>query len=192
MLQICRIKQTKQKEGTLFWNFEEVDLRNASIEAVRAGEAGRGFSVVAAEIGNLATDSADATDQIAEIIESMNKRIEHLSEKSQENMEKIQIGTDAVGNAGVTFKDIFEKLDETGDIVTEMIKRVGKIDSVANSVAAIAEEQSASTEEVTATVESLSISSEQVANSSQRVDHGADVVTTSVKGIQDYIAKFKL
>lgn len=165
---------------------------NASIEAARAGEAGRGFSVVAAEIGNLATDSADATDQIAQIIDSMNKRIEHLSAKSQENMEKIKTGTDAVGNAGVTFQDIFEQLDHTGSIVTEMIQRVGKIDTVANSVAAIAEEQSASTEEVTATIESLSTTSEQVADSSNHVDHVARIVTDSVKEIQDYIQKFKL
>ncbi|SCW66130.1 methyl-accepting chemotaxis protein [Lachnospiraceae bacterium C10] len=165
---------------------------NASIEASRAGDAGRGFAVVASEIGNLATDSANATNQISEIIEEVTKQIEHLSEKSQENMEKIKVGTDAVGNAGVTFKHIFSQLDRTGDIVTEMIRRVGKIDSIANSVAAIAEEQSASTQEVTATVESLSASSEQVASSSAQVDHNAKTVTDSAKEIQEYIQNFTL
>jgi methyl-accepting chemotaxis protein len=107
-------------------------------------------------------------------------------------MEKIKVGTDAVGNAGVTFKHIFSQLDRTGDIVTEMIRRVGKIDSIANSVAAIAEEQSASTQEVTATVESLSASSEQVASSSAQVDHNAKTVTDSAKEIQEYIQNFTL
>ncbi|MBM3992308.1 MAG: HAMP domain-containing protein [Planctomycetes bacterium] len=44
---------------------------NASIEAARAGEAGRGFAVVAEEVKHLATQSADATVQIAQNIEAM-------------------------------------------------------------------------------------------------------------------------
>ena len=44
---------------------------NASIEAARAGEAGRGFSVVATEISGMATQTKDATGNIAELIQNV-------------------------------------------------------------------------------------------------------------------------
>ena len=49
---------------------------NASIEAARAGEAGRGFSVVATEISGMATQTKDATGNIAELIQNVSGAIE--------------------------------------------------------------------------------------------------------------------
>ena len=48
---------------------------NASIEAARAGEAGRGFSVVAKEISGMATQTKDATGNIAELIQNVSGAI---------------------------------------------------------------------------------------------------------------------
>ena len=48
---------------------------NASIEAARAGEAGRGFSVVATEISGMATQTKDATGNIAELIQNVSGAI---------------------------------------------------------------------------------------------------------------------
>ena len=53
---------------------------NASIEAARAGEAGRGFSVVATEIGNLASQSAQTVANINEIVAEVNTIVEEMAE----------------------------------------------------------------------------------------------------------------
>ncbi len=60
---------------------------NASIEAARAGDAGRGFSVVADEIRQLADHSKQAVDQIRQVTESVVKNVEFLSESSGKLLE---------------------------------------------------------------------------------------------------------
>jgi len=53
---------------------------NATIEAARAGEAGKGFAVVAGEVKNLSSQTAGATSEISEVLQSLVKRTEYLSE----------------------------------------------------------------------------------------------------------------
>ena len=55
---------------------------NATIEAARAGEAGRGFSVVAGEVKALALQTSTATDEIAEIVNTLNHHADRLQKES--------------------------------------------------------------------------------------------------------------
>lgn len=98
----------------------------------------------------------------------------------------------AVNAAGTTFEEIFRNLDETSEIVSDMIDKVGTVDEIATSMAAISEEQSASTEEVSATATHLASSAEQVAENSRDVDHSATTVSESAEQIEKMISVFQV
>ena len=165
---------------------------NASIEAARAGEAGRGFAVVAGEIAKLATDSSDATQEIAGIITDITEEIDALSAKSKKNMDAINESSEAVTTAGGTFENIFNELNGAGVTMREMIKMMADVDGIASSVAAISEEQSASSEQVTATVEQLAESAQNIAHESGDVDHSAGTVSDSASSISQALSIFKI
>jgi methyl-accepting chemotaxis protein len=75
---------------------------NAAIEAARAGEAGRGFAVVADEVRKLAEKTASATHDIGQVLTRTHERISHAVAKSEHSLKEIgesQRLSEATGNA---------------------------------------------------------------------------------------------
>lgn len=62
---------------------------NASIEAARAGEMGKGFGVVAEEVGQLAKDSKQASDAITRIIQNIFGLLKQVQSSNQENIDNV-------------------------------------------------------------------------------------------------------
>lgn len=79
---------------------------NAAVEAARAGEQGRGFAVVAAEVRNLAQRSAGAAKEIKGLI--------------GESVEKVDIGTKLVNQAGHTMEEIVSSVMRVTSIMSDI------------------------------------------------------------------------
>nr|WP_267957811.1 methyl-accepting chemotaxis protein [Halomonas zhangzhouensis] len=79
---------------------------NASVEAARAGEHGRGFAVVAQEVRNLAGRSASAAGEIRTLIKA--------------SLEKVDVGTARVDQAGQTMSEIVAAVQRVSDIMDEI------------------------------------------------------------------------
>ncbi|MFA6225507.1 MAG: methyl-accepting chemotaxis protein [Methanoregula sp.] len=111
---------------------------NAAIEAARAGDAGRGFTVVATEVKSLAVESCTSAERIAGMIEKLQTQTKHA------------VDAVAASNAGVN--EGSRALNETIARFSKIAGSIDKISQHVSEVAAAAEEQAASIEEVAASV----------------------------------------
>ena len=107
---------------------------NAAIEAARAGEAGRGFAVVADEVRKLAEKTMYATQDVGKSINAIRKGVET-------NVTATQNAADAIEQSVAIAK-------RTGDSIKEVVAIIEKTSGQVSSIATAAEEQSAASEEV--------------------------------------------
>ncbi|MDC0336286.1 bacteriohemerythrin [Pseudodesulfovibrio sp.] len=107
---------------------------NAAIEAARAGEAGRGFAVVADEVRKLAEKTMQATKEVGDAVHK-------IQAQAAENIKAVETSVEDIVKAT-------EAANESGQFMTEIVSIVGETAGMVESIAAASEEQSAASEEI--------------------------------------------
>ena len=120
---------------------------NAAIEAARAGEAGRGFAVVADEVRKLAEKTMTATKEVGDAI----RGIQDGTRKNIANVER----------SGKTIEEATVMANKSGEALAEIVSLVDSTTDQVRSIATASEEQSAASEEINHSIEDVNrISSE--------------------------------
>ena len=149
---------------------------NAAIEAARAGEAGRGFAVVADEVRKLAESSNQSSQQIAQLVQANVNDMKLAVEASASGAQSVQAGISTVQSADVVFQEIVTVIDSLTSQIQEIAEGIdtmaqenermlqasvkiaetsGKNSDEAQSVSAAGQEQSASMHEISDAARSL-------------------------------------
>ena len=123
---------------------------NAAVEAARAGEAGKGFAVVADEVRNLAQRSAQAARDTTTLIQGTVERVHHGSNVATRLSESFDSIHDSNNTIARLIGEISAATDEQAQGVDQVNTAVAQMDKVTQSNAASAEEAASAAEELSA------------------------------------------
>jgi methyl-accepting chemotaxis protein len=132
---------------------------NAAIEAARAGEAGRGFAVVADEVKKLAERTGKATQEIANMIGAIRSGVDNAVNAMDEASQKVRTGV--------------ELSNEAGTALNEIVSSASNLQSMVQQIAAAIEEMNSTTDEIARDIEQVAAVTKESSNSAEQVTQAA-------------------
>ncbi len=151
---------------------------NAAIEAARAGEAGRGFAVVADEVKNLSGKTSASTQQISSIIKAIQKDIKEAMQSIEEEKMRVAHGVENSSRAINQIVSILGLASESADMI--------------NSIAIATEEQSATTSDISNKIHQISESTGDIQVQMDKSIVTFEELSKTAEQIYNTVGKFKV
>lgn len=170
---------------------------NAAIEAARAGEAGRGFAVVADEVRKLAERSVLATKEISDVIDAVRTETESVIELTRTNINETRESAAMVERTGAMLARIIADAERASTLITEVneatqehssaaeeiLETVAKMNVITRQVADSAQEQARSSQGMLQAVETMNRMTQSVADATGEQKAGGEVVVRAMENI---------
>lgn len=150
---------------------------NAAIEAARAGEAGRGFAVVADEVRTLASRTQSSAREIKGTIEQLQQRALHANEVMQKSRERMQ-GSVRCAN-------------EASDAIERISAAISIINDMAIQVASATEQQTAVTGELGVNIINISDAATKVSMGTGHVSQSSQELNQLAHNLAQLISRFR-
>ncbi|RUB83486.1 methyl-accepting chemotaxis protein [Pseudomonas aeruginosa] len=151
---------------------------NAAIEAARAGEAGRGFAVVADEVRNLAHRAQESAQQIQKMIEELQvgarEAVATMTESQRYSLESVEIANRA------------------GESLGSVTRRIGEIDGMNQSVATATEEQTAVVDSLNMDITEINTLNQEGVENLQATLRACGELETQAGRLRQLVDSFKI
>ncbi|GGP27187.1 methyl-accepting chemotaxis protein [Silvimonas amylolytica] len=151
---------------------------NAAIEAARAGEAGRGFAVVADEVRKLAERTSSATAEISGKIDAIRSASQDATVRMGSVVTEVAHGVEMAGVASTAIASI---RDDAGRVVTS-----------ANQISEALREQSSASHAIASHVEDIANMAEQNSSNARRVADASQRLDQIMRGLKDSVGQFRV
>ena len=150
---------------------------NAAIEAARAGEAGRGFAVVADEVRKLAEKTMEATEEVASAIKGVQQGTQRSLNAANHTTSDLEQATAYINESGEALNHIVSGSIQVADQVRE--------------IATAAEEQSATSEEITRSLSSINTNASDMATTMEESVAAIADLVRQTQNLQGVVEKLK-
>ena len=151
---------------------------NASIEASRAGEGGKGFAIVAEEVRGLARQSAEATTEIEKLVASIQSETNEVMMAMESGTEQVVTGTKLV--------------DETRQSLNQIAAASLQISALVESIAQATIVQTQASETVTDSMTTVAAIANQNSTAANQVSESFEQLRSVAQALQAEVGRFKV